>query len=777
MAPVTISMHRPDIDPTVRKQTMDFLTKLADDPTSPGLNVEPVVAAVDPRVRTGRVNKQYRAVMFELTGKDMHHFVFEGVYNHDDAYDRAVKIRLEVNPVNGITRLIEETTPELPSDQEKSDRAKAAAAARAAAELATRQKAEPVADPVAVPVGPITPPPGDILREHGYTATVLEQELGIDSSVIDRVLDLPNEDGLEDALMMSPSWERDALLGLIAGFTVDEVRESLGIPARIEESAQAETRTEDERLLEGLKTPAAQMDFAYLDEVNTEELRKVIDAQDFDAWRVFLHPDQQQIIDRDYSGSARVFGGAGTGKTVVAVHRANRLVTSNGRTPTLSDNPPAVLLTTFTRGLADSLKSLMNVLNPAFPEAGTPGEPGLWISGIDALIYQLLKKANPAEIEKASEAVLGRATRRIKPFTGDEERQYWLDALMNFRDADLPPELGNTTFMEQEFESVVLANQITTQVAYLRVARPGRGTPLNRAQRKKVWLVIEAFMNASARDGKVSWPAQAAVAARLLDNRGDSLFDHVLIDEAQDFHAGHWRFLRASVAEGPNDIFLAEDSHQRIYGQHHVLSHFGISTRGRASTRLTVNYRTTRENLGYALQILDGEQAWLDAEGEQDSEKGYRSLRSGPRPQRMSFTTENEEFDAVAELIRQWQDGREDVRIGVLTRTRPLINRAVNALADHGITAVKTQNAELASHEAVSVMTMHGAKGMEFTHVILLGMGEDVLPLQHQLAGLGEAERQDALQRERALLYVAATRARDELVVTTHGQPSALLPG
>lgn len=769
MAPVTISMQRLDVDRSLRKQTMAFLEKLADDPTSPGLHVEPIASAADPRVRTGRVNQQFRAVMFELTGPDMHHFFIVGVYNHDDAYAKAEKVRLEVNPVNGITRLVEESMPATRSAKDLSDRARAEEAARQSRKLADEQTTESSA------VGdvPGTPPPGDILKERGFTAEHLLNELGIDPAATETVMTLDSEDQLADALILSPTWERDALFGLVAGLNVDEVRDSLGISIT---PADTSTRSEDERIVAGLKTPAARMEFAYLDEVNTEELRKVIDSEDFNAWRVFLHPNQQQIVDRNHSGSARVFGGAGTGKTVVAVHRANRLVTSDGATPSLDDNPPAVLLTTYTRGLADSLKSLMNALNPAFPEAGTPGESGLWIGGIDSVIYQLLKKSRSSDIEAASEKVLGRGAKRIKPFIGDEEKQYWLDALMNYGDSDLSPELGNVTFLEQEYESVVLANQITTQAAYLRVPRPGRGTSLNRSQRKQIWPVLEAFMNASARDGKVSWPTQAAVAAQLLDSKTGSLFQHIVIDEAQDFHAGHWRFLRASVEPGPNDIFLAEDSHQRIYGQHHVLSHFGISTRGRASRRLTVNYRTTQENLGYAVKVLAGEQNWIDAEGEKDSETGYRSLRTGPQPQRLSFSNEDLEFDGVAELVRGWQDSGEDVRIGILTRTRPLINRAVNALANLGITAAKTQNAELASHETVSVMTMHGAKGMEFTHVILLGMDDEVLPLRHALGGLGESERNDALQRERALLYVAATRARDKLVVTTHGKPSVLLP-
>lgn len=756
MAPVTISMQRlPDLDVSLRKQMMDFLQKLATDPSSPGLHVEPIAASVDPRVRTGRVNQQFRSVMFELTGTNMHHFVIVGVYNHDEAIEKAKTVRLEVNPVNGITRLIEDSTPAAPSTHEVAARRRSEAAQLAAAEQASRQQD--------------IPPPRETLTEAGQTLQLLEEQLGIDPAATEAVLALDHEDGLEEALTASPAWERDALSGLLAGLSLPEVRESLGIKQNV---TQADT--EDEQAYEGLKTPGAQMEFAYLDEVNTEELRKVIDARDFDAWRVFLHPDQQELVERDHSGSALVFGGAGTGKTVVAVHRANRLLTSSGRTPTLADNPPAVLLTTFTKGLAGSLKSLMNALNPAFPGAGDPGDPGLWIGGIDSVVVKVLKNAELAEVAWATQQVLGRTVKRIDPVNDDAASQYWLDALMNYGDPELPPELANETFMSQEFESVVLANQITTQAAYLRVPRPGSGTPLGRKQRKQVWPVIEAFMNASARDGKVSWAAQAAVAAVVLDNRDSYLFDHVLIDEAQDFHAGHWRFLRACVAPGPNDIFLAEDSHQRIYGQHHVLSRFGISTRGRASRRLTVNYRTTRENLGYALQMLEGD--WTDAEGDPDSEIGYRSLRSGPQPQRLSYDTESEEFEAVAELIRRWQDSSSDLGIGVLTRTRPLINRVANALADHGIVAVKTKNAERASHENVAVMTMHGAKGMEFTHVILLSMGDDTLPLQHQIAGLAKGEREDALQRERSLLYVAATRARDELVVTTHGQPSRLLP-
>lgn len=776
---VSYSVHGSlDVDGSLKKLTLDFLNKLSVNPASPGLHIEPIRASIDPRVRTGRVNDQYRAVLFELRDKFDHHFVIVGVYNHDDAIAKAMKIRLEVNPVNGITRLIDETTtPEVTAEQAawrtreaRRKQEQAAAAALAAASDSAFARAEPEPAPVQLTR------PSDTLAESGYTPELLERELGIDPAATAIVLGLDSDQGISAALPASPPWERDALLGLAAGLSIEEIRAELGIAAP---SPEPDSRSEDEKTIAGLKLPAAQMEFAYLDTPSSEDLRRVIETEGFDSWRVYIDPSQRALVDRDFSGSGRVFGGAGTGKTVVVVHRANRLVTSGGRTPTLGDNPPRVLLTTFTRGLADALKSSMNALNPTFPEAEHPGSPGLWISGVDALAFKINSLASRTEREEATRAVLGRATAKVSPFTGSDTQDYWADAVIAAEQDELSAELTHHEFLSQEFDSVVLARGITTEKDYLRTPRPGRGTPLNRAQRKQLWSIISMFMTSCSREGRQPWPAISAIASTILEHRAAAgkghLFDHVLIDEAQDFHSGHWRLLRSCVAAGRNDIFLAEDSHQRIYGQHHVLSQFGISTRGRASNRLTLNYRTTAENLNYALGMLTGE--WVDAEGETDTLDHHRSARTGPKPQLYRFTSEGDEFTGIAELIKAWQDSGRDIRIGILARSRPMINRIVNALAEEGINAVRTQNAELAAQETVSVMTMHGAKGMEFTHVILMGMGRDLIPLQYQLQGLGDAERRDARQRERSLLYVAASRARDELVLTTHSEPSELLPG
>ena len=775
---VTFSLYSGlDLDGALMKPTMNFLQKLSADPTNPSLKIKTLTNAVDKRVRTGRINDQFRAVLFEIRDQDTHHFVLVDVDSHDEGNLKAerldpARLRLDVNPINGITTLIKEDAVESVQSVEDSQ-AKAEAAAQAARELAAQQGV--VAELADKP----SPAPRETLG--GLTPSMLWDELGIDPALTEQVLALESEDGLDALLAPRPKWEHEAVLALVAGYSVEETRESLGLR---KVSAAEAAESEDARLLAGLRQAAAELEFAYVDDVETESLRSVIESGNFDQWRVYIHPEQRRMAENSYSGSARVFGGAGTGKTVVAVHRANNLAAGH-----IAGAGPRVLLTTFTKGLAQGLKSQLNALNPSYPEAGEPGEDGVWVDNIDAVVRKVVSLGSVEETEEATRRVLGVAAPRVRPYTDMAARQVWEGAVESAPE-ELPREIANEAFLQAEYETVVLANGIVSLAEYLKVARTGRGTPLNRKQRKQVWAVLESLMQTQAIDGQLFWPTMSAVGAEILNVRyergGGSLFDHVVVDEAQDFNAGHWRFLRACVAHGPNDVFLAEDSHQRIYGHPLTLSHFGISTRGRASQRLTLNYRTTKENLDYALRILvGGDMEFLDAEGDKDSVGKYRSARSGPAPMIVTAASEDEEFAVAAGLINVWLEEAEraaeegthkEVRVGVMCRTRGQLSRVVAGLADHGIDAVQTKNAELASHEQVSVMTMHGAKGMEFTHVILMGVGKEIMPLRFRLKNLSEEDARAALQRERSLLYVAASRARDALVVTTVGERSELLP-
>lgn len=780
------------LDGALYKPVMNFLQKLAEDPANPSLRIKTLNNAVDKRVRTGRVNDQFRAVLFEIKDAETHHFVLVDVDSHDEGNAKAerldpARLRLTVNPVNGLTQLIEEDAPASEGTASGTGKSKselkAQAAAEAAKQLAAQQQTEAAAlsEKAGVDAGVVDKQkaaPRTELERNGYSPESLYAELGVDRALAEAVWQAESEDELQLLLDSRPTWEHDAVLGLAAGYTVEQVRDSLGLQKL---DPREEAVDEDTLLLAGLRQPAAELDFGYVEDVDTESLRSVIEAGSFDQWRVYIHPEQRRMAEGARSGSSRVFGGAGTGKTVVAVHRANNLARRAIPNQEPGEFAPRVLLTTFTKGLAQGLKSQLNALNPHFPEAPNPGEDGIWVDNVDAVVRQVLNLASPAEVEEATERVLGHRAPRVRPYLERDAEQVWEAALESASD-ELPRSIANQSFLQQEYEGVVLAGGITSQADYLKVARTGRGTPLNRKQRKLVWVLMESVMQTQAVDGRLFWPTMSAVGAEVLnvryENGGGSLFDHVVVDEAQDFNAGHWRFLRACVAEGPNDIFIAEDSHQRIYGQPLTLSRFGISTRGRSSSRLTLNYRTTKQNLEYALRILAGEDGleYLDAEGETDSVAGYRSARTGPQPYLVRVKSEQEEFEVADHFISRWLDSEKDVHIGVMCRTRGQISRVVSGLADHGIDAVATRNAERASHEQVSVMTMHGAKGMEFTHVLLMGVGKELMPLRFQLKNLSEEDAREAMQRERSLLYVAASRAREELVITATGEPSELLP-
>ena len=361
--------------------------------------------------------------------------------------------------------------------------------------------------------------------------------------------------------------------------------------------------------------------------------------------------------------------------------------------------------------------------------------------------------------------------------TRDEDK-YWKQAAdLGDPGEELPFSLRNSTFLSGEYVSVILPQNVTDFAAYRRASRQGRGTKLGRAERAKVWKIVEQFRSSCVANETLTWSARAAIAAAILRNRDRAPFDHVLVDEAQDVHGGHWLFLRACVAPGPNDLFIAEDSHQRIYGQRLTLSHFGITIKGRASGKLTKNYRTTRENLEYAMGILQG-QDWIGSNGEiEDDMKSYSST-SGPVPEVVHCTTVAEEAAVAAERIKAWQDaaseaGCEEPVIGVLVRTNNLVDRAVSDLEDNGVLATTSATDD---GPGVHVMTMHRAKGMEFNDVVLLSVDKSVMPARDITLGLAKEERDDVLMRERALLYVAASRARESLVVITGEHPSELLP-
>jgi superfamily I DNA/RNA helicase len=725
-APVKDGLH----DPSIAKQVTAFLSKLFQDDTSPGLHIEPIKNSVDPKVRTGRVNDMYRAVLFKLVSDSVPHYVFTGVWPHDKAIDVASKAVLKMNPVNGLPELIMASEVDLTP----------------VVELAAP---EPVAAVVAeFPFLESSSPE--------LTLVGLTEGLGLDPDVAELALAATSEDQVMELAGKLGGWRGEALLELAVGATIADVRISLGMdmPPAVEDEA-----VEDEQLVAALRTPTAKMQFAWLED--QEELRRVIEGGDLAAWRVFLHPEQRKYVESSYSGSFRLSGGAGTGKTVVLLHRARMLAKR--------DPQARILLTTYTRNLADGMKRSLRELDPSLVIADAPGKPGIYVAGVDQAASQVLGAASRDELASAVEAVLGIGGNRATSRTSSAQKA-WRDAI-DSGGGDLGSELRSPTFFDAEYDSVVLAQRITTLDEYLRVRRPGRGVALGRLQRQAVWEVIRSYRSSAAVAGAVDFGEVCAIAAQLAPS--SPIADHVLVDEGQDLTPPRWQFLRAVVPDGQDDLFIAEDSQQRIYGQRVVLGRHGIKIVGR-SRRLTLNYRTTAQVLRFATSVLEGED-FVDLDDTATDNTGYRSARSGPVPIRVATGSLTDELDRAAEQVTEWlaagvtRDG-----IGILVRDQRMLERVARGLEDRDV-RVRQVSKSAATGKDPQLMTMHRAKGMEFTHVLIFGANADLLPAAYLLKDLPEEERADLLQRERSLFYVAATRARDELVVMWEGKPSEFL--
>jgi len=733
----TIIMSKPasKLDPTLKKKAYAFLEKLSEDDTAPGLHIEPIHGSADGKVRTGRVDQGYRAVLFKLASNDEPAYVFYGIWPHDEAITVARKARLSWNPVNGITE-ITSVTP----------------GPGAPAPAASRAMLPPA--PASVPAPPAVP----LLVSLGLDHKTLVDVLGIDESLASAALAAPDENALMAACEQAVEWQGLALLDLATGLSVAEVQDKLGLAAP--SAAEMERASDEERIIAGLRHPAAQMSFAWIE--SNAELRRVIEGGDFGAWRVFLHPEQRKYARRSYAGPFRLSGGAGTGKTVVLLHRARMLARR--------DLGSRVLLTTFTTNLAEQLRTDLDRLDASLSKADALGAPGVAVFGIDALASAVLKRAG-GDVSADAEAVLGVATTQV---TGRTPGATWRDAL-DAAGGVLPAALRSPQFLSAEYAQIVLPSLITTREAYYKVRRPGRGVALDRAKRSAVWDVIEAYRAQARIAGSVDFAEAATIAAVHLRRAAGYVADHVLVDEGQDLGPAHWQLLRALAGSHADDLFIAEDPQQRIYGHRVVLSQYGIKIVGR-SQRLTLNYRTTAQNLGFAVNVLRGG-AYIDLEDMAETSAGYRSARSGPVPQLIPCVTLSEELDRAADLIRSWAEETPDARetIAVLVREQRQRDRLVSGLAERGVTIRAVDREHIKPGQPVA-MTMHRAKGTEFSKVLLFGVDQGAIPRPLRDEQYAEDAYTDALLRERSLLYVAATRARDELALSWSGDPSQLLP-
>lgn len=780
-------------------QVSATLNMLRSNPESPGLHVEPIQQSKDARIRSIRVTKQYRILAFRLNSSGQDLWLVEGVYDHDDAYRRARTLFLRVNPISGTTeiRTDEESLRPVEGGYSESEvRARAAAeAARQIAEYQQREAEEKAAAETAraeaqTELPTVAPTPGTSSENAPgepvltVTAQELVDDLGIDSAFAEKAV-AADENTLLELAAAAPSWQGSALLDLATGEALESVRSAYFTGTGGGTAADTPSETPD--LFESLTSEQSRANYRLIED--DAALEKILASGDFAQWRVFLHPQQLTYVNVRTRGPYRLTGGAGTGKTVVLVHRAVRLA----REAAEAGIAARIVLTTFTRNLAASLEDQVRSLDPDVQRADSLGKPGIHVSGVDRMTHDVVNSARGLEGIMRGVLGWGSASPKYSRVARD-----WNDAVATalsagkIRDAEQPH--ASPIFLADEYREVILPHRVSDEADYLRVPRGGRGTRLGRNQRREVWAVVSAYREAGGRIATLDWDETSAVAAAVLDHQaeeaGQRPADHVLVDEGQDLRPTQWQFLRALVAEGDDDMFIGEDSHQRIYSNPVKLGRYGINIRGR-SRRLKLNYRTTAQNLGFALSVLQGgefdiaamedETAAADEGVIHGGDTGQlRSARSGPDVVFRPAMNLGDEFEQVAQLLREWIDemqrrGEDISTIGLLTRWGSTRDLLVRALDERGVPVASVDRNVTYRRRTPMAMTFHRAKGMEFARVVLFGIDAKSVRTLTQDAAYDEQAREAAELQERSLLYVGASRARDQLAVSWSGEASPLL--
>lgn len=681
-----------------QKKVREFVTRFRADPTVHSINYEPVHDARDRRVRTVRIDLSYRAII--LHPDQGNTYLLAWVDHHDEAMDWARKKQFDVNPVTGALQMVDT--------------------------IATQAMVEEIEEKR----GPET----KALSEYVLFETFSDNDLciaGLPEALIPAVRALKTAEELEELKAYLPREAYEALWW-IANFGYS-VKQALNEVAASRPAEPVDT----EDIGTALEHPDSQRRFAVIR--TTSELQEMLNAP-MEKWRVFLHPSQARVVKRQFNGPARVLGGAGTGKTVVAMHRVRYLAAEIFNKPT-----DRILFTTYTRNLANNIED--NLRHLCGPE---------------------LERIEVVNLHRWAVRFLRSQGFSIDIADYDEVDQCWEDAFSAIGTGE-----WSEDFYFNEWDYVVKANSITSKREYLRVPRRGQRKRLSRPQRAAVWEVFVEFQRNLDALGKIEWMDVITQARLYLEQKGDILpYRAVVVDETQDLFPEELRLIRQLVPEGPNDIFLVGDAHQRIYARPIVLSHCGINIRGRSS-KLRINYRTTEEIRNWAVSVLTGLDI-DDLDGGIDDLIGYTSLLHGIPPTIEQFSKFEEEQDYLTTAVRSLL--LEEVpaeTICVVSRSKRQLSEYMEAFAVADLpTFFLDRDTRDDAGDGVRFATMHRVKGLEFAHVLIAGVNEGVIPPNYNG---GEPPDEDQILLERCLLHVASSRARDTLTITSYGKPSPFL--
>lgn len=674
-----------------QKRVLDFHKKFEENPKSAAIHLEPIHNFRDPSLRTARVDQKYRAII-KVMPRDEYYIMW--VDNHDEAMDWAKNKRFDWN----------EKTHSLQVYQELE--------AQDATDLVLH--------------GPVDHTAAGIGR---YAEDQL-RDLGVPEHLVASVQTISDVGVLEKYEPYLPQEVFERLFQLLDGDPIEGI---------LEEVREGRAMDEDE-------SGSANNARYFIELTEDEALNDAMTGQ-LETWKLYLHPTQRFIAEGTFKGPVKVTGGAGTGKTVAAMHRLRRLAEKN-----TSGRP--ILFTTFTRALTANLEKQAQSWGLVAPD--------VHVTHLDGLARRLAREFGILDDKVKTE------------FSGDFYHgilEDLLDEVVFAHDED---------FLRREFEDVVLHHGFSSLEDYLRVSREGRGKPLTRRQRTQIWRFIEQLMDRIVAAGRMHRLDLFNRVTRHLKAQGLTPYQHVIADELQDFSNPELRFIRALVKKKPDDLLLVGDPMQEVYRKKINFTKCGVEIRGKRSRRLKINYRTTEEIKRLAVSVIK-DCRYEDFNGEEESRSGYLSLFHGDRPRYGLFRNRDEELASVSKRIEALiEDGVALKSICVAARSRGLLKDVVTLFRNKEWLYCRIEKSKRdGDSSGIHLVTFHSIKGLEFKHVFLMDVNARTAPLippeirhiQHTDSELYEAH----LRSERSLMYVAASRAMQKLAITGVGEPSPYL--
>ena len=669
----------------------EFFNKFRNDPMHPGINFEKINEGIDKNICSVRIDDTYRGIVVREAESNV--YILLWVDHHDEAYAWAKRKKCSINKLTGSVQIFD------------------------VQEVIEEQKA---------------------IDEPALFANISDEvfeKIGLPEEQLPMIKAIKTLEGLHSLKAAIPEEAFEGLEWLGNGFSIEEVLDTL-----YPETEKVEVKEND--FAAALQADTSRKSFVIVE--GEEELQAIM-QEPLEKWRIFLHPTQRKVVKKKFNGPARVLGGAGTVKTVVAMHRAKMLASN------LESNEK-ILFTTYTKNLAEDIKDNLRKICTA------EEMKRIDIINLDAWVSNFLRRQG-YEYQIVYDEEVDKAWRDAIAIAGGD---------LNFVE----------NFYKDEWVKVVQAQEVYDKVSYCKASRIGRGVRLDRKVRMQIWDVFDEYQNIM--NEKLQRDVETAMyeCRKILENKKlTGQYTSIIVDEGQDLSPSAYRLLRSLAGdEHRNDIFIVGDSHQRIYRNKAVLSKCGINVRGRSSY-LRINYRTTEEIRKFAFGLLNGV-SFDDLDDDYDNGKGCQSLTHGDKPEIKEFATPEEELDYLVSRIHELETaGIEQKNICIVARTHKLLDSYIAGLQRAGIKSfeIKANKTDDRTFEGVRIATMHRVKGLEFDYVFAVAVNKKVLPFGTRADFEDDISLEEFRTGEKCLLYVALTRARKSACVTCYGGLSELI--